>query len=154
MARSRAPPAAAAYRARCSTRGEAGRQAGLTSLHGLHYAQIGGWAVIAGATGLVAMSALTFRIGEHGNFNVLKPYYAAWLAEGFPAQVRRWITRITSRDFFAFACFLLTLVGLPQVALVGFAFFTTLWVILILVAAPGLLRQAARSSDPRQAATT
>ena len=117
---------------------------GLTRLHGVYYAQIGGWAVIAGATGLIFMSILTARIGEHGNFNILKPYYAEWLATGFPAWVREWITRITSRDFFAFGCCLLTLFGLPQIALLGFTIFTTLWVLLILVAAPGLLRQHAR----------
>jgi CDP-L-myo-inositol myo-inositolphosphotransferase len=131
----------------------AGLTIGLTRLHGIYYAEIGGWAVAAGATGLIAMSALTMRIGEHGNFNILKPYYGAWLATGFPAQVREWVTRITSRDFFAFGCCLLTLIGLPQIALLGFTIFTTLWVVLIAVAAPGILRQAAALPRPSPATT-
>jgi CDP-L-myo-inositol myo-inositolphosphotransferase len=127
---------------------------GLTRMHGVYYAEIGGWAVVAGVAGLAAMSALTVRIGEHGNFNILKPYYEAWLATGFPAQVRIWIMRITSRDFFAFGCCLLTLFGLPQIALLGFTIFTSLWVVLILVAAPGILRQSAAPAVPSNPATT
>jgi CDP-L-myo-inositol myo-inositolphosphotransferase len=131
----------------------AGLTIGLSRLHGIYYAEIGGWAVVAGAIGLAAMSALTMRIGEHGNFNILKPYYGARLASGFPAQVREWITRITSRDFFAFGCCLLTLAGRPQIALLGFTIFTSLWVVLIVAAAPGILRQAAAPGGRTKPAT-
>ena len=115
----------------------------LTWLRGAHYAHLGAWAVAAGATGLVALSALTLRIGEYGNFNILKDFYSARYETGFPAQVRIFITRVTSRDFFAFGCAVLTLTGQPQLALWGFTGFTTLWVLLILAAAPGILRQGA-----------
>jgi CDP-L-myo-inositol myo-inositolphosphotransferase len=112
----------------------------LTRLHGPYYAHVGGWAVAAGTTGLIGLSALSLKTGEHGNFNILKQYYGARLATGFPAQVREWITWITSRDFFAFGCCLLTLVGRPQLGLWGFTGFCTLWVVLIAAAAPGILR--------------
>jgi CDP-L-myo-inositol myo-inositolphosphotransferase len=127
---------------------------GLTRLYGIYYAEIGGWAVAAGTTGLIAMSALTMRIGEHGNFNILKQYYSLRWEGGFPAFIREWLIRITSRDFFAFGCCVLTLVGRPQVALLGFTLFTTLWVVLILCAAPPILRQAAALPARRSPATT
>jgi hypothetical protein len=55
------------------------------------------------------------------------------------------IVMITSRDFFAFGSALLIVIGLPRLVTLGLALFATLWLLLILIAAPQMLRRGGRA---------
>jgi phosphatidylglycerophosphate synthase len=117
----------------------------LTHLYGAKQAMVGGWAVAAGLTGIVMLAWLVRQLGEPGNFDLLKRFYRERLNSGFPRLVVEAFVTITSRDFFAFGSALLILVGLPKLVTLGLAIFASLWVLLVLIALPPMMRRAGRA---------
>ena len=118
----------------------------LTRLYGVQQAMIGGWAVAAGLTGILILGWLVRQMGEPGNFDLLKRFYRDRLHSGFPRLVVEAFVTITSRDFFAFGSTVLILVGLPKLVTLGLSLFASLWLVLIFIALPHMVRQAQRLS--------
>jgi phosphatidylglycerophosphate synthase len=116
----------------------------LTRLYGPGQAMMGGWAVAAGLTGMLILGWLVRQLGEPGNFDLLKRFYRERFHNGFPRRVVDAVVTITSRDFFAFGSALLIVTGHPKVVTLGLALFASLWVLLIIVALPQMVRQAQR----------
>jgi len=114
----------------------------LTRIYGPIQWMVGTWAVGAGLTGTLILGWLVRRMGEPGNFDLLKRYYRGRWGSGIPRYIVDMIVMITSRDFFAFGAALLIVVGLPRMVTLGLALFATLWLLLILLAAPQMLRRA------------
>jgi CDP-L-myo-inositol myo-inositolphosphotransferase len=108
--------------------------------------EVGGWAVMAGLSGLALLSWLVRQLGEPGNYDVIKRFYRARCPSGFPRFVVEMFVMITSRDFFAFGSMLLILAGQPRMVTLGLALFATLWLFLILLALPSLLRNGAAAA--------
>jgi phosphatidylglycerophosphate synthase len=113
----------------------------LTQLHKPHAALIAGWAVVAGLVGSMLLSWLSRQLGEQGNFDVLKRYYRRRWPRGIPRSITEALVMITSRDFFALGSALLIIAGHPRLVSIGLANFATLWVLLIVLAMPPLLRE-------------
>ncbi|MFL6862162.1 MAG: CDP-alcohol phosphatidyltransferase family protein [Allosphingosinicella sp.] len=113
----------------------------LTRLYGPLQAMVGGWAVAAGLTGLALLSWLVRQVGEPGNFDLLKRFYRARCRAAAPRFVVEMFVMITSRDFFAFGAAFLIVIGQPRMVTLGLALFASLWVALILLAMPMLLRR-------------
>jgi phosphatidylglycerophosphate synthase len=116
----------------------------LTRIFGPGQAMVGGWAVAAGLTGMVILGWLVRQLGEPGNFDLLKRFYRERFAIGFPRRLVDAIVTITSRDFFAFGSALLIVTGHPKLVTLGLALFASLWVVLILVALPQMMRDGQR----------
>jgi phosphatidylglycerophosphate synthase len=116
----------------------------LTRLYGPGQAMMGGWAVAAGLTGMLILGWLVRQLGEPGNFDLLKRFYRERFHSGFPRRIVDAVVTITSRDFFAFGSALLIVTGHPKVVTLGLALFASLWVLLIIVALPQMVRQAQR----------
>jgi len=116
----------------------------LTRLYGPGQAMMGGWAVAAGLTGMVILGWLVRQLGEPGNFDLLKRFYRERFPAGFPRRVVDAVVTITSRDFFAFGSALLIVTGHPKVVTLGLALFASLWVLLILIALPQMMRDGQR----------
>jgi phosphatidylglycerophosphate synthase len=114
----------------------------LTRIFGIGQAMVGGWAVAAGLTGMVILGWMVRQAGEPGNFDLLKRFYRERFATGFPRLVVDTVVMITSRDFFAFGSAVLIVVGHPKLVTLGLALFASLWVVLILLALPHMLRRA------------
>jgi CDP-L-myo-inositol myo-inositolphosphotransferase len=117
----------------------------LTRFYGASQAMVGGWAVAAGSTGIVILGWLVRQLGEPGNFDLLKRFYRDRLSSGFPRLVVE--AFVTSRDFFAFGSAVLILVGLPKLVTLGLAIFASLWVLLVLIALPPMMRRAGRGPE-------
>jgi len=116
----------------------------LTRIYGPGQAMVGGWAVAAGLTGMVILGWLVRQLGEPGNFDLLKRFYRERFAAGFPRRIVDAVVTITSRDFFAFGSAALIVTGHPKTVTLGLALFASLWVVLILVALPQMMRDAER----------
>jgi CDP-L-myo-inositol myo-inositolphosphotransferase len=123
-----------------------GITASLFRVYGRIQLEVGGWAVMAGLSGLVLLSWLVRQIGEPGNYDIIKRFYRARCAAGFPRFVVEMFVMITSRDFFAFGSMLLILAGQPRMVTLGLALFATLWLSLILLALPSLLRNGSAAA--------
>jgi phosphatidylglycerophosphate synthase len=117
----------------------------LTALHKPHAALITGWAVLAGLTGVALLNWVVRQVGEPGDFDLLKRFYRARWARGVPRLIVDTFVMITSRDFFALGAALLILAGQPRLVSLGLAGFASLWVVMILLAMPPLLRGATAS---------
>jgi CDP-L-myo-inositol myo-inositolphosphotransferase len=121
----------------------------LTRIYGSSQAMVGGWAVAAGLTGMVILGWIVRQAGEPGNFDILKRFYRERFATGFPRLIVDTIVMITSRDFFAFGSAVLILSGHPKLVTLGLALFASLWVVLILIALPHMVRRAGTGSLAR-----
>jgi phosphatidylglycerophosphate synthase len=112
----------------------------LTALHKPYAALITGWAVLAGLTGVALLNWMVRQVGEPGDFDLLKRFYRARWPRGVPRLIVDTFVMITSRDFFALGAALLILAGQPRLVSLGLAGFASLWVVMILLAMPPLLR--------------
>ena len=73
---------------------------------------------------------------------------------GFPSRVGHFLTALISRDLFAFVFGLMALLGAAHAVLWIFSGFATFWMCLVLLSAPGILREsAALAVRPCHAAT-
>jgi CDP-L-myo-inositol myo-inositolphosphotransferase len=108
--------------------------------------EVGGWAVLAGLSGLALLSWLVRQVGEPGNYDIIKRFYRARCPTGFPRFVVEMFVMITSRDFFAFGAMVLILTGQPRTVTLGLALFATLWLFLILLAIPSMLRNGSAAA--------
>jgi phosphatidylglycerophosphate synthase len=117
----------------------------LSRLYGPQQAMVGGWAVAAGLTGVVIFAWTLRQLGEPGNFDLLKRFYRDKWHSGFPRRIVDAIVTITSRDFFAFGSAFLIVIRQPKLVTLGLALFASLWVLLILLALPQMLRRGGRS---------
>ena len=132
----------------------AGLAIGLTRLHGFDYAYVGAWGLGAALIGFAGIFALSRRAGQAGDFNVLKRYYRRRLDTGFPRRVGHFLAALISRDLFAFVFGLMALLGAAHAVLWIFSGFATFWMCLVLLSAPGILREsAALAVRPCHAAT-
>jgi CDP-L-myo-inositol myo-inositolphosphotransferase len=123
-----------------------GLTASLSRFYGRIQLMVGGWAVMAGLSGLILLSWLVRQIGEPGNYDIIKRFYRARCPTGFPRFVVEMFVMITSRDFFAFGAMVLILTGQPRMVTLGLALFATLWLFLILLAIPSLLRNGSAAA--------
>jgi CDP-L-myo-inositol myo-inositolphosphotransferase len=123
-----------------------GLTASLSHVYGRIQLEVGGWAVIAGLCGLALLSWLVRQVGEPGNYDLIKRFYRARCPDGFPRFVVEMLVMITSRDFFAFGAMVLILAGQPRMVTLGLALFATLWLSLILLAIPSLLRNGSAAA--------
>jgi phosphatidylglycerophosphate synthase len=123
-----------------------GITANLFRVYGRIQLEVGGWAVVAGLSGLALLSWLVRQMGEPGNYDIIKRFYRARCPAGFPRFVVEMFVMITSRDFFAFGAMLLILAGQPRMVTLGLALFATLWLFLILLALPSLLRNGSAAA--------
>jgi phosphatidylglycerophosphate synthase len=114
----------------------------LTRIFGPGQAMVGGWAVAAGLTGMLILGWLVRQLGEPGNFDLLKRFYRDKFDSGFPRLVVDAMVMITSRDFFAFGSAVLIVTGHPKLVTLGLALFASLWVVLIVLALPQMVRRA------------
>jgi phosphatidylglycerophosphate synthase len=117
----------------------------LTRIYGSGQAMVGGWAVAAGLTGMLILGWVVRQAGEPGNFDLLKRFYRDKFAAGFPRRIVDAVVTITSRDFFAFGSAVLIVVGRPKLVTLGLALFASLWVVLILIALPHMMRRPGAS---------
>lgn len=115
----------------------------LTGLQKPHAALVTGWAVLAGLTGFALLSWIVRQAGEPGDFDILKRHYRDKWRRGVPRLFVETFVMITSRDFFALGAALIILAGEPRLVSLGLAGFATIWVAMILIAVPGLLRSGA-----------
>lgn len=114
---------------------------GLTRLHGLVYARVGGLAFVLYVAGVLLLAALVRRSARGPSFDLLKGVYS----QRFPSGLLAWLATIarvaTSRDFFAFVFAVLSIAGLAVIIpwlLMGAAAF---WVTVIIAAAPSVIAQ-------------
>ncbi|HEY0314134.1 MAG TPA: CDP-alcohol phosphatidyltransferase family protein [Allosphingosinicella sp.] len=114
----------------------------LTRIYGSSQAMVGGWAVAAGLTGMLILGWIVRQVGEPGNFDLLKRFYRDRYTTGFPRLIVDAVVMITSRDFFAFGSAVLIVTGHPKLVTLGLALFASLWVVLILIALPHMMRRA------------
>lgn len=120
----------------------------LTRIYGVGQTMVGGWAVAAGLTGMLILAWLARQVGEPGNFDLLKRFYRDRWQSGFPRRIVNSVVTVTSRDFFAFGSAFLILTGHPKLVTLGLALFASLWVLLILLALPSIMRRAGRAGAP------
>jgi CDP-L-myo-inositol myo-inositolphosphotransferase len=123
-----------------------GLTASLSHFYGRIQLEVGGWAVMAGLSGLALLSWLVRQVGEPGNYDLIKRFYRARCPTGFPRFVAEMFVMITSRDFFAFGAMVLILAGQPRMVTLGLALFATLWLFLILLALPSFLRNGSAAA--------
>ncbi|MES2442376.1 MAG: CDP-alcohol phosphatidyltransferase family protein [Pseudomonadota bacterium] len=120
----------------------AGFTIALVRLYGPIHWVGGGLAVGLAIVGMLAMSALSRRVGEPGNFNILKRYYAERFPTGIPAAIVWILVTLISRDMFAFVFAVVILLGGAAIMTFTLAGFISLWVVTIVAATPALLRSA------------
>lgn len=111
---------------------------GLARLHGEIHLWVGGWTILCALAGLLILSWLIRRIGHSGSFDILKLYYRHTFPRGFPRLITEMLVAMTSRDFFAFAFAVVIVAGGAAAVSWILAGFATLWIFLVLAAAPGL----------------
>jgi len=112
----------------------------LARLYGSAHLWAGGWAVGTAAIGMLVMRDLSKRVGEPGNFNILKRYYTTQFPTGIPAGIVKVLTTLISRDMFALVFAAMIVLGAGSAVTYTLAGFVTLWVFLMACAAPGLLQ--------------
>ena len=113
-----------------------------TRIYGGSQAMVGGLVVVLALGGLAMVTWLARRAGLGGSLDVLKPYYR----ERFPSGWQYWLTEMlvlsTSRDFFAFALGIVIVLGLGWTVLGLLLGFVVAWLVAVVCAVPGVLRQA------------
>jgi CDP-L-myo-inositol myo-inositolphosphotransferase len=114
----------------------------LSRLYGPVHLFVGGWCLMLAVAGLLLIRALAERAGDPGSFDIVKVHYRARYPDGIPARIVAFLVAVTSRDFFAFGNALIILSGWGRLVTWLLAGFATLWLILILIAAPAILRLA------------
>ena len=112
----------------------------MTRLYGPRVTLLSGASFLLALVGLAMMVWLARRTGAPGSFDFLKRYYREKCPTGLPRMIIDSFITLMSRDTFAFVWALFILFRRPLLIAYGFAFFALLWVILILIAAPALLR--------------
>jgi len=123
----------------------------LARLYGSAHLWAGGWAVGAAAIGMLVMRDLSRRVGEAGNFNILKRYYTTQFPTGIPAGIVKVLTTLISRDMFALVFAAMIVLGAGAAVTYTLAGFVTLWVFLMACAAPGILHARAPYSSTASA---
>jgi CDP-L-myo-inositol myo-inositolphosphotransferase len=132
----------------------------LARLHGGTELLVGAWCVTCALIGLSMIRYLAARAGDPGSFDIVKVHYRARYPDGVPARIVAWLVAITSRDFFALGNALIIASGWAVAVPWLLAGFATLWLALIAIATPSILRGAnvARrpldfAAEPRRALT-
>jgi CDP-L-myo-inositol myo-inositolphosphotransferase len=105
---------------------------------------LGGALLLLLIVGMALLAWLVRRTKHPGSFNILKHFYSERFSSGSDGRnpVVSLVTAIFSRDVFALVFALLLIAGLANVVLWSVTVAATLWVVLILAAAPQILRQA------------
>jgi CDP-L-myo-inositol myo-inositolphosphotransferase len=114
----------------------------LTRLYGPAQAKLGGFSFVLASIGLAMMVWLSRRIGPPGNFDFIKRHYRAKCPNGVPRLIIDVFIALMSRDMFAFVWAIAFLLHGAVAIAYALAFFAALWVVLILIAAPTLLRRS------------
>lgn len=96
-------------------------------------AQIGGAGLAFMALGMLLLGLRSKAMGGPLTFNAVKDKFNTQ-----PSKLRRWLTWLTMRDFYAFAGALLIVAGLAGLGLVMFAAVAAGWLVVVIVT---LLRQ-------------
>lgn len=123
----------------------------LARLHGPEHLLVGGWCLAIAIAGLLLIRMLANSAGDRGSFDIVKVHYRTRYPDGIPARITNFLVAITSRDFFAFGNAIIILSGWGMLVTWLLAGWATLWLILILIAAPAILRGAspgALASEP------
>ena len=114
----------------------------LTRLYGPIHAVVGGWCVVLGLIGLALIRRLVAKAGEAGSYDIIKAHYRRRWPDGLAATWVEFGVAITSRDFFALGNALIILSGAGATVTFLLAGCSTIWVGLILLATPAILRDA------------
>lgn len=131
----------------------------LARLYGPEHLLVGGWCLALAIAGLLLIRMLANSAGDRGSFDIVKVHYRTRYPDGIPARITNFLVAITSRDFFAFGNALIILSGWGMLVTWLLAGWATLWLILILIAAPAILRgelpaaAAALAPEPALAAS-
>ncbi|HYJ81684.1 MAG TPA: CDP-alcohol phosphatidyltransferase family protein [Allosphingosinicella sp.] len=112
----------------------------LARLHGPVHLLVGGWCLLVAILGLLLIRTFAERVGDRGNFDIIKIYYRGRFPDGVMSRLGAFTVAITSRDFFAFGNALIILSGWGMLVTWLLAGWATLWLALIVAAAPALLR--------------
>jgi phosphatidylglycerophosphate synthase len=118
----------------------------LARLYGPSHLIVGGWCLLVAIVGLLLIRTLANKVGDPGSFDVVKVHYRARYPHGIPAGIVAFLVAVTSRDFFAFGNALIILSGWGMAVSWLLAAFATLWLALIVIAAPGILSLGTASS--------
>lgn len=110
----------------------------------MHFALVGGIAFAEFAAGLLILAWLIRRSGGPMSFDLLKRHYEQRFERGIGSEIRRFITTVTSRDFFALLFATMIVAGAASGVPYLIALFATLWLPLILLALPALLPRGGR----------
>ena len=89
-----------------------GLTACLTALYGPAQAALGASAVAMMVSGLLILAWLARKVGDPGNFNVVKIFYRTNFPTGLGARITDALVFATSRDFFALLFALMIVAGL------------------------------------------
>jgi CDP-L-myo-inositol myo-inositolphosphotransferase len=119
----------------------------LGRLDGPTYWLAGGAGFMAFLTGIGGLAVLSRRDPD-GDFDILKGLYSERFASGWQARAASGIKTVMSRDFFAFAFAVMTVVGAAWLVPWMFAGAAVLWLAAVAAAAPMVFRapQAVRSA--------
>lgn len=115
----------------------------LTRIYGGAQAIVGGLAVAFALSGLGILAWLLKRLERPGSFDLLKLYYRERFPGGWQWLVTETLVAMTSRDFFAFAFGVVIVCGAGWAVSWLLMAFTATWLVAVLCAVPGVLRQAA-----------
>jgi len=124
----------------------------LTALYGPVHAALGASAVVLIVSGLLILAWLARRVGDPGNFNVIKIFYRRHFPTGPAARITDALVVVTSRDFFALLFALLIVIGLGQSIPLLLNGFALIWLSLTLFSIRPILQAcapAARPTGPR-----
>lgn len=94
-------------------------------------APVGGWALLLILIGFAAISLSAARDDRPFTMDVVKHRYRARFPDSASGGLIRFLTVITSRDFFAFVCAILILIGVPMAVLYCFAVSATVWILFV-----------------------
>ena len=118
----------------------------LTTLYGPVQAALGASAITLIVSGLVIVAWLARRVGDPGNFNVIKMFYRSNFPSGVAAKITDALVFATSRDFFALLFAVLIMIGLGQSIPALLNGFAVLWLALILFSVRPILAGCAPPS--------
>lgn len=114
----------------------------LPRLYGGAHALVAGLALLFALTGLGTLTWLLRRLGKAGSFDLLKLYYRGRFPAGWQWLVTETLVAMTSRDFFAFALGVVIVAGFGWTVSWLLMGFTATWLVTVVCAIPGVLRQA------------
>jgi CDP-L-myo-inositol myo-inositolphosphotransferase len=115
----------------------------LSALYGPVHAALGASAIALILSGLLVLAWLARRVGDPGNFNVIKIFYRRNFPTGPAARITDALVLVTSRDFFALLFALLIVIGTGQSIPVLLNGFALLWFALTLFSIRPILRGCA-----------